>query len=378
MEGYNEAVAALFEQQGFDICRHEGDCERHDDLADVDIVAEDEEQRLLIFCLPELEAAAEVEEAADQLLAGIDLSEQDKTLFFVSPDIEDRDALEEFFATKDAAEVSFFRPSEPEDSREQPEWMPSSYEIIGNIAILNLEEERWERREEIAAEVQEQNPNVETVLAKIGQLDGEFRVGEYEKIIGGSTETTHTEHGCRYKVDPTKVYFSERLGFERQRVAEQVEAGETVQVWFAGVGPYAILFAREKQPRKVYAIEKNPEGCEYMKENVELNKVGKTVEALCGDVREIVPGLEEADRIVMPLPGSADEFLDLAFEAAKPGCTVHYYRFVEEEEQWEKPLREIHDAAERAGREVEVVEKVVCGHYAPYVDRVCIDFRIDD
>ena len=254
--------------------------------------------------------------------------------------------------------------------------MPSSYEILGDVAVLTLEDDQFENKLDIAEYLVHQNPNVNTVLNKVESLSGEFRVGGYEKILGDSTETVHREHGARLKLDPTKVFFSERLSHERQRVVEKVEDGETVQVWFAGVGPYPVIAALKKDPEKVYAIEKNPDACEYLKENIKLNKVEDTVEAFCGDVREIAPELEKADRIIMPLPKGARDFLGLAFDCLKKGGVIHYYRFAAEEERWEMLEDEIEEVAKEKGRYFEIIGREVCGHYAPYVHRVCVDFRL--
>ncbi|MFB6216740.1 MAG: class I SAM-dependent methyltransferase family protein, partial [Candidatus Aenigmatarchaeota archaeon] len=154
--------------------------------------------------------------------------------------------------------------------------------------------------------------NVKTILLKKGGLKGEYRVGDYEILYGEETETVHKEFGCRFRVDPTKVYFSERFSTERKRVVDQIKDGEKVLVMFAGVGPFAIMAAKLANPGKVVAVEKNPDGAEYLKENAELNKVEDVVEGIEGDVAEVVPELGTFDRIIMPLPESAQEFLPLA------------------------------------------------------------------
>jgi len=276
--------------------------------------------------------------------------------------------------TSTGADISVFDPySDPNDIT-TPDNMPSSYEIIGNVAIITMDEIP-DNSDEIVEALLKQNPNVATVLAKTGQLAGEFRVGDYTVLHGEETETVHQEHGCRYRVDPTEVYFSERLGHERERVADRVEDGEHVAVWFAGVGPYAVLIA-SKNDVTVDAIEKNPRGCSYMEDNIERNGLGDRVTAHCGDVREIVPDLEAPDRVIMPLPGHAQEFIDLAVKTITPGGTIHYYRFSDEDDLWTDPLQEVRDAAERAGRAITILEKEICGHHSPYTYRTCVDVRV--
>ncbi|MDY6788985.1 MAG: hypothetical protein SVV03_03395, partial [Candidatus Nanohaloarchaea archaeon] len=168
--------------------------------------------------------------------------EEDRSIIFTNLELTSGEKKEiEGELDEKGIGISFFYPEKEDSEVEKPDNMPSSYEIIGDIAILSLEGGQIENSEEIARAVQQQNPNVKTVLNKEEQLSGEYRVGGYQKILGNGTETVHTEHGCRYRLDPTEVYFSARLGHERDRLARQIAGKEIIHVWFAGVGPYAVL-----------------------------------------------------------------------------------------------------------------------------------------
>lgn len=355
---YQDRIKALFEQQGFEI-------EEPDDTPDI---RAHNETVLDIFCSTELDSAV-IERVTDHA----ETTEND-VLLFTPEELEDTiiGELEQY-----GVDHSRFNPYEDDQEIDAPDNMPSSYEIIGDIAILNLDEIP-DNIDKIAETVIEQNPSVNTVLRKSGKLSGEYRVGDYEILLGDETETIHTEHGCRYKVDPTETYFSERLGHERERVIEQIEPDEQAHIWFAGVGPYAILAANETEARHIHAIEKNPAACEYLMENIELNSVQDRVTGHCGDVRKIAPTCDPPDRIAMPLPGSADAFLELAMDLINTDGIIHYYRFAPEEDLWEKPEQEIEDAADATGHDVTIEERTICGHYAPYIHRICIDIRVND
>ena len=266
------------------------------------------------------------------------------------------------------AEVSIIREEKDEEEYDLP-----SYELIGDIAVINEINDRDE--EEVVEGILNYNPSVKTVLVKEDSLSGEFRVGDYRKLYGEETETVHKEFGCRFKVDPTKVYFSERFSTERNRVISQIESGEKVLVMFAGVGPFGIMAARNAEPERVVMVEKNPVAAEFMKENVELNDVENIVDCFEGDVAEVLPELNQKfDRIIMPLPEKAAEFLDLAVENLAEGGIVHYYRFIEDE-NWE----EIESEVERifSDREIgfEVIDRTFCGDRGPSVSRVCLDIQ---
>ncbi len=243
-----------------------------------------------------------------------------------------------------------------------------SYELIGDVAVIN---ELAKVSEEDAVEgILHHNPRVKTILLKEeGGLKGEFRVGDYEKLYGEETETFHKEFGLRYKVDPTKVYFSERFGTERKRVCDQIEGGETVLVMFAGVGPFAVL-AGKMGAEKVVGVEKNPVAADYMKENIELNDLEDTVKGIEGDVNEVVPDLGKFDRIIMPLPESANEFLELAYNHLEKDGTIHYYRFVENDD-----FGPVENEVRNVSEKLSIVNIVECGERSPSEKRVCVEIK---
>ncbi len=254
----------------------------------------------------------------------------------------------------------------------------TSFDIVGDIAIIKVPEELEHKKDVIADAVLEQHKNVNTVIRKIGERSGEFRTADYEVLNGASTETMHKEHGARFKLDPTTVYFSERLGHERQRVVEQIDPGETVIDMFAGVGPFAILAARNADADHVYAFEKNPDAAAYLQENVQLNTVADVVDGYEGDVRDQLPDHvdAEADRIIMNLPESADAFVDLAVEYIREGGIIHYYTFVAKDDLWEEATADVTALFEDHGADIEVIDREICGHYNPAVERVCFDIRV--
>ena len=145
---------------------------------------------------------------------------------------------------------------------------------------------------------------------------------------------------------------------------------------FAGVGPYSILIAKSKKPSKVVAIDKNPDAVRYLRENIILNSA-KNIEAIEGDAREEAKKFAvTADHVIMNLPHNAHEFLDPAVLLTKPGGIIHYYGMAHEDDLFESFIKLIRAAAERAGRQVEVLEKRVVRSYAPHQYNVCIEARI--
>jgi tRNA (guanine37-N1)-methyltransferase len=125
-----------------------------------------------------------------------------------------------------------------------------------------------------------------------------------------------------------KCYFSPRLSHERMRIAKLVKPEETVVNMFAGVGCFSIVIAKQANPKKVFSIDVNPAAAQFMQENVRMNRVYDKVIPLQGDSKEIINNRlqQAADRVLMPLPKKAVEYLPFALTALKAsGGWIHYY-----------------------------------------------------
>jgi len=206
--------------------------------------------------------------------------------------------------------------------------LPTSFDVVGDIAILRLKDELVPYAGKIGDSLRRVLPRLRTVALDRG-VQGEFRVREVEVVSGNpSPVTIHTEFGLRFRVDVSKVYFNPRLANERRRVSSLVREGEEVIDMFAGAGPFSIMIAKYALPGRVHAIDLNPAAVELMRDNIALNRVDG-ITPLLGDAREIIPGLPQADRIIMNLPHSAHGFLEDAVMSLKHGGTVHLYSICE-------------------------------------------------
>jgi len=215
---------------------------------------------------------------------------------------------------------------------------------------------------------------VETVLNRASKVKGQERVRDWEVLVGDSTETVHREYGTELAVDLAEVFFSPRLATERHRVAEQVRAGERALDMFAGVGPFAIPFA--DRGADVVAVDVNETAIEYLRANAERNGVADRITAIHGDVRDVTKDYANwADRIVMNLPHSADEFLETAVELAGDECTIHYYDIAHEDDPYGPGEAAIRTAAE-PDYSVEVLTRRTVRSYAPHELNVVLDVRL--
>jgi len=205
------------------------------------------------------------------------------------------------------------------------------YDIIGDIAVIRVPANLKSRSPTVAEAIMRTHKRVKTVLRQAGAVSGEFRLRQLEWVSGEEkTETLHREFSCVFRVDLEKSYFSPRLSHERMRIARLVKPQETIVNMFAGVGCYSIIIAKHSGAEKIYSVDVNPFAVRYMKENIRLNRVDARVTPLLGDAKRVVAErlLRVADRVLMPLPEKAHEYLDCALSALKPsGGYIHYYAF---------------------------------------------------
>jgi tRNA (guanine37-N1)-methyltransferase len=247
-----------------------------------------------------------------------------------------------------------------------------SYERIGETVVVD--EDDPERARELADALVASDIPVETVLNRASKVQGPERVREWDLLVGEGTELVHREYGCEFALDLAAVYFSPRLATERHRVAEQVAAGEQAFDMFAGVGPFAVPFA--DRAVTVVATDINETAIEYLRENARRNGVADSVTAIHGDVREVAADYADwADRVVMNLPHSADEFLDSAVTIAGGDCLFHYYDIQHEDDPYGPGERAIRAAAEPE-YDVTVETRRTVRSYAPHELNVCLDVRL--
>jgi tRNA (guanine37-N1)-methyltransferase len=207
----------------------------------------------------------------------------------------------------------------------------NSFDIVGDIAIVKLSGSSGANAKVTADAIMTGNKGVKTVLSQASKISGEYRLRKLT-CIGGEdkTRTVHKEHGCLFAVDVEKCYFSPRLSGERLRIARMVKPAETVVNMFAGVGCFSIIIAKKTPTAKVYSIDINPSAVEFMKENIRVNKVFGKVVPILGDSKAIIDTFfqHRADRVLMPLPEKALEYLPCAVSALKAsGGWMHCHCF---------------------------------------------------
>lgn len=233
-------------------------------------------------------------------------------------------------------------------SPEETAQVYSAFDQIGDIVIVKIPDSLMPKKEIIAKAVLDNIKTAKAVFAQVSAVKGDFRIRDLEFVAGENrTITEYKEHGCRFKVDVAKTYFSPRLSTERQRIAEMVGDGETIVNMFAGVGTYSIVIAKANRTCTVYSIDSNSAADDLCKVNAKLNKVQDRVVAICGDASEVIKNQlsGRADRVLMPLPERAKEFVEPAVLALKKKGVVHYFAHIKADGKKEAQELGLQDAS---------------------------------
>jgi tRNA (guanine37-N1)-methyltransferase len=232
----------------------------------------------------------------------------------------------------------------------------SSFDLIGDIAIIKTPPDNRQAAEAIAKQILLTHKGVKTVLSPTSGVKGEHRIRTLRLLAGeDKTVTKCKEVGCTFAVDVEKCYFSPRLSHERLRIASQVSPGETVVNMFSGVGCFGVIIAKTVPQTTVHSIDINPVAYQYMVENIRFNRVYGRVHPILGDSKTVVQTQLQhvADRVLMPLPEKALEYLPTAVSALKKsGGWIHYYDFEHaagEEDPGEKTEQKVSQALDGLG-----------------------------
>lgn len=262
-------------------------------------------------------------------------------------------------------------------TKRERELLPTSFEVVGDILIVELPEELRKKEKQIAEMFLRLYKHVKTVVKKSDIHSGVFRTRKVMVLAGENRkETLYRESGCWFHVDLEKMYFSSRLSGERLRIAKQVKKNEDVLVMFSGAAPYPVIIAKHSPAKSVVGIEINPDAHAFGLENIKKNRLENKIKLFLGDVQKVLPRLKRRfDRIVMPLPKTGEEFLPLVLKHVKRGGIVHYYAFFGLE-QVDDSKKKIKGICKQAGKRCRILRWRKVGQHAPYVWRVCYDIKV--
>lgn len=273
-------------------------------------------------------------------------------------------------------------------------FIPKSYDIIGNIAILEFDlidrsniEEISHFKKAVAEAVISINKAVKTVYEKKSEIKDIYRLRELNLISGIDIhETIYKENNCTFKLNVKNVYFTPRLVYERKRItSSDIKINENIFDLFAGVGTFSIQLAKIHNV-KVFSFDINPHAYNYLKENIKLNKLEGLIYPYNLDIRDLINPTNKignslktsADRIIMNLPESSINYIDVACYLMKTqGGFIHIYQFCEKPNPIKKAINNIKKSLSRYGWSIDnIIKSKVVKAYSPKSDLIVVDLKI--
>jgi len=252
--------------------------------------------------------------------------------------------------------------------------IPRGWFILGEVIVVKIHPELAAFEHHIGQALLDFYPRCCTVLADEG-ISGPFREPVRRAIAGCKTRTVHRENKVIFHLDASLVMFSPGNLKERMRMS-RVGKGEYVVDMFAGIGYFTLPMAVHSRPRKITAIELNPNAYHYLCENIRQNHVEEIVEPVLGDCAKVTPQAV-ADRVIMGMVQVTDQYLQKGISALKPGGILHYHQTVASWRYPDAAVRDVMEAAASLGRSAKIQSCIRVKKYSPGVVHAVIDARID-
>jgi tRNA (guanine37-N1)-methyltransferase len=276
-------------------------------------------------------------------------------------------------------EFASVAPPAPSDYRELLDWtpgakaeLPRSFDVVGDIVLVRLPEAFESRKEEIGRALLSFVPAARIVGVDRG-VHGPERRRQVERIAGtGDWRTRHRENGLEFEVDLERAYFSPRLAHEHERVAADVREGERVYDLCCGVGPFALILARDGRASRVTAVDSNPDAVSMLRATRARYPWGGRIEVVEAPIERFLPQAEPVERVILNLPHEGIKYLPSVAPTIAPRGRLHYYEVT--------PRAELERRAEAVVSALgpgdwELVDRHLVHPYSPTSDLVAFAFE---
>jgi tRNA (guanine37-N1)-methyltransferase len=263
-------------------------------------------------------------------------------------------------------------------NRDEQKSIFSSYDLVGDIAILDIPNKLEHKQNLIANEILRSNKKIKTIAIKTSATKGKYRIRKIKPIAGKkTTKTICVESGCRFTVDLNKTYYTNRFSHDRLDIASQVKPNENILVLFSGICPYPIVIEKHANPKKIIAIELNADAHKLALENIELNRCSK-IDAINADVLYELQEPEYnswADRILMPHPSASMQFFECALKSSKSNGIIHLYSFAPTQ-NIEDPFLQANDIAKKIGVRIKLLHIKVVRPFSKQKTQIRADIKV--
>ncbi|UJG42486.1 MAG: hypothetical protein K9W46_08780 [Candidatus Heimdallarchaeum endolithica] len=254
--------------------------------------------------------------------------------------------------------------------------IPSSYSVIGNIAIVRFNSKiPTKYKKIIATKLCELENRVSTVIEQKDTISI-FRKPIVKHLAGKKNMVTvHKEFNTLFEIDVSRITFSPGNKHERKRLINIVEDGETIVDMFACIGNLSLPTAKNHEGIKVFAIEKNQYTYNYLKRSIELNNLADRYFPILGDNRKKTPK-NTANRVLMGFFDIDKVQLKKAIDAIKERGWIHLHDLIKRSEDRENKIRTLEEIRKEEEFTIEEVNTRTVKKFSPSKIHLCHDILI--
>jgi tRNA G37 N-methylase Trm5 len=255
------------------------------------------------------------------------------------------------------------------------EKLPSSYSVIGDIAIFHRIDELLSEYKRIIGDfLIEYDPRVTTVIEQI-ETRTELRKPRICYISGEKkTVVVHKEFNTKFKIDLNTITFSPGNKGERGHLINIVKDNEIVCDMFACIGNLSLPIIVNNPTVTVYGIEINKEAYEYLIGNIALNSVEGRYNAILGDNRRVTPK-NVATRVLMGFFDINKKQFENAVEAIKQEGWIHYHYTSSRGSKFQRKDT-IVETSELMNFRIEQINTRRIKKFSPRLEHMCADIKI--
>lgn len=254
--------------------------------------------------------------------------------------------------------------------------LPSGYAVIGDIAVvrhLNPKVDNYKKA--IGKQLISIDPQVKIVVEQLDTVSLN-RKPVIVHIAGEKrTKTSHKEFNTIFKIDLESITFSPGNKNERNHLVQTVSDNEVICDMFACIGNLSLPIVVNRPSVIVYGIEWNQIAFDFLKQNIEVNKVSNRYFPIYGNNRNSTPR-NFATRVLMGYFNIDYNQFRCALEAIENQGWIHYHSLAPRD-NLEQPIEIVEQAINESGYKIEVKEIRQIKKYSPRLYHLCSDIFVE-
>ncbi|MHA1200975.1 MAG: class I SAM-dependent methyltransferase [Candidatus Heimdallarchaeaceae archaeon] len=254
--------------------------------------------------------------------------------------------------------------------------LPSGYAVIGDIAVVrHLNPKIDNYRKAIGKQLISIDPQVKIVVEQLDTVSLN-RKPVIMHIAGEKrTKTSHKEFNTIFKIDLESITFSPGNKNERNHLVQTVSDNEVICDMFACIGNLSLPIVVNRPSVIVYGIEWNQIAFDFLKQNIEINKVNNRYFPIYGNNRNSTPR-NFATRVLMGYFNIDYNQFRCALEAIENQGWIHYHSLAQRD-NLEQPIEIVEQAINESGYKIEVKEIRQIKKYSPRLYHLCSDIFVE-